>query len=620
MRGAAAMILFATSGSALAQSGGDPLPHSRTGADGDRPVAPDFPEPSPGIAAAAPSPSSEPVVSGSLQVDSVNVQANSNSSRVPVLASWTPPAATASGLRLTLASAGMLDARWVQQQFVDNGMVGAVNSLDRIAALVQLINLAYVQNGYVNSGVMILPSNGNTLNLRLILGSLVEESEGDKGIVVAWKGSQNGLEAGFVRNRMTAAREVPLNLTSLERDFRLLADNPAIRSVNADLRPGSRPGEATLALTVDPQSRGDLYIGYANNRSPSVGGERYSVGGFVRSLLRPGDMLSADYGKTKGLDDVAGSYAVPLFGPDWSLRVRGGYNEAAVVETALIPLDIRSKEWSIEGGILHRVIARPLLPPVGASGWRAAEELSLGAFVEHRKVRSSLLGKPFSFSPGSVNGRTEYTTLRLSGDYTRRAQRSVLAMSLTGTLGLDGTRSTIPGLLTPSRHFTAALLQANFARRLNAQLLELRLRFAGQIASGILYAPERFSAGGIETVRGFRENLVLADEVAVGSIELAQPFTIGSARTSGFSPGRFTISAYVDGAMTHNKAGVRTAPKSFGSAGVGLQWAPANWLSARINYAKAFNRVRLPVNRDVQDKGVSFRLTLYPLGLFRGAR
>jgi hemolysin activation/secretion protein len=609
-------IIGGVNANAQNQPSGDSLPRSRTGADAEQPAFPKFPEPASGLPAAAAPPAPVTASSGTMQLSDVQVRTADGADGAFAMAGWRPLSDSSAELKLSYTPGEPLNAIWIRRQFADNGLIGTTVGYDRIGALVQLINLALVQNGYVNSGILIEPGSDTILNLRLVAGHLVEEKPGDEGIVVIWKGkSGNGLESGYIRNRMASAQDVPLNLTAIESDFRLLADDPAIRSVNADLRPGARPGEATLAVTVDPQSRGDLYISFANNRSPSVGGERFGVGGYLRSLIRPGDTVSAEYGTTKGLNDFTASYVLPLFGPKLAFRARGGFNEAAVVETALLPLDISSKEWSAEGGFLYRILAKPLLPGAISGTWRAAQDASLGLFVEHRQVKSRLLGQPFSFSPGSVNGRTETTTLHLTGDYTRRTQRAVIALSLTGTRGLKGTRSSVPGLLSPDRHFTSGLLQANVARRLTKNRLELRFRFAGQIADGLLYSPERFSVGGTDTVRGYRENLVLADEAAVASLELAQPFTISGSSAETYAPGRFTVSTFIDGAVTHNRAGVATVPKHFGSAGGSLLWTPARWLSARATYAKAFDKVRTPGKRDIQDRGFSFRLVIHPLAL-----
>src|SRR6185437_14487239 len=119
-------------------------------------------------------------------------------------------------------------------------------------------------------------------------------------------------------------------------------------------------------------------------------------------------------------------------------------------------------------------------------------------------------------------GRAEYTVLRFTGDYLSRNVDQVFAASLTASVGLEGTRSDLVQLRNPSPHFTTVLAQVNYSRRLAANGLELRLRLGGQWTGDVLYSGERFSAGGESTVRGFRENLLLADRGAVGSVELAQ--------------------------------------------------------------------------------------------------
>jgi hypothetical protein len=58
-----------------------------------------------------------------------------------------------------------------------------------------------------------------------------------------------------------------------------------------------------------------------------------------------------------------------------------------------------------------------------------------------------------------VNGRAEYYALRLTADYVQRNVSQVIALSLTGTLGLDGTRSDVERVASPSRNFGVLLAQ-----------------------------------------------------------------------------------------------------------------------------------------------------------------
>lgn len=525
---------------------------------------------------------------------------------------WRPPSDVGPGFVLTHAPGQALDAAWVRAQFTANRSPEE-GSGGRALALVQAINRAYLSAGFINSGLVSRPSNTpDELVLELILGGLSADPAGRPDVSVAWvAGSDGGLTASYLRARMPSTRARPLSAVDLERDFRLLAEDPAIRTLTADLRPGTRPGEASLALSVLPQERFELAVTGANNRSPSVGGERLSAAASLRNAAIPGDLLSFEAGVTDGLEDAALSYGAPL-APRLTAFVRASLNEAAVVDRELAPLDIEARDRAGEGGVNWRLSERPLLPLEGG-GWRSAEALTVGIQASRRISRTYLLGQPFSFSPGAVEGRSAYTAVRLVGDYVARNVDRVFAVSLTGTLGVKGTRSDIPGVISPERDFKAALAQVNYARRLTGNGLELRARLTGQYASGTLYSGERLAAGGEVSVRGYRETLVLADRGAIASVEFARPIRpFGRASGSGFDWGAFTASVFADGAYMRN-ARPPHPKKTLSSAGASLAWTPSEALSFRVTYARALDRVRIAGERDLQDDGVHIRMTVYPL-------
>lgn len=534
---------------------------------------------------------------------------------------WKPETRSIGGLVLAHAPDAPLDAAWISAQFAANRMVGKVTGFDRITALVQLINLAFIDNGYANSGVLVEGrSAAGTLLLRFVSGRLAPSPDARNPLAVTFRGGRaKGLDADYVRHRLPSARRQPLNIRAIERDFRLLSSDPAIRTVSANLVPGARPGEAVLALEVDPQPRIDLATSFANNRSPSVGAQRLGVEGMMRSWHQAGDVLTLQYGLTKGLTDFSGSYTAPLFGPKWAINVRSGFNNAAVVDAPLVPLDIRSREFFVEGGLTRMLIARPLIPGPDGRQWQPAITMAIGAALVHRTVRSSLLGQPFSFGPNSFNGRTAYDALRLSFDFSRRSRQTVFVAQLTGTLGRHETGQRRPGAQPLNRMFSSVQVQLNYARRINPHLLELRVRLAGQFAGSLLNSAERFAVGGGDTVRGYRESLVLADHAAVGSIELAQPFDLGGRRGGGstFRPGAFTASAFADAGYAHNRIAPQPLRQVLASLGGKLVWTPAEWLSGMATYGHALRHVAVAGRRDLQDRGVSFQITVHPLGLGR---
>jgi hemolysin activation/secretion protein len=372
-----------------------------------------------------------------------------------------------------------------------------------------------------------------------------------------------------------------------------------------------------LALTVVPKDRLDFYLTAGNSRSPSIGGERVAAGGSIRNLFTSGDIVTAEAGLTEGKGDAFGSYELPLKDAVTSFRLRGGYNEAAVVDRPLRPLDIGARDWNGELSLNRRLLQRPLMPAGDPGRWTAARTIAVGLAVAHRRTVTTLLGRRFSFSPGSVNGRAEYTALRLTADFVQRGINQVLALSLTGTQGIGGTIGDVPGLLTPDPNFRALLGQFSLARRLNRKGLELRLRLSGQAADGILYSGERIAAGGEHSVRGYRETLVLADTGLIGSAEIAQSFSLtgGQRGTSGADWGAFQASIFADGALLHNRGGPKPVPDELASIGTSLAWTPSEAIFARVSYAKALKEAPLVGTRDLQDRGFQFRVTIRPFAL-----
>ncbi|WP_299193694.1 ShlB/FhaC/HecB family hemolysin secretion/activation protein [uncultured Erythrobacter sp.] len=580
---------------------------------------PDYAEPTEFPAVTQAEPPSVPPVSGTTRFARVEVLTTGDAfghARADFSAISNP----AYGLQVTATPGTALNADWVAGQFAANGMVGETVPLERLVALVQLINRALVANGYINSGVLIArrpDTDQGALQLELISGGLTGQ---DNGVELEWSDrGAGGLSSDFVVDRMPSTAQRPLDVIALERDFRLLAEDPAIGSISADLQPGSVAGEARLKLVVRPAERADLYAGVANSRSPAIGGERFSVGGSLRNLISAGDIMSIEAGLTSGEPDARFAYATPVFDRDLSLNLLGGFNRAAVVDPELRPLDIAARDWNVEGGMTYRLYARPLTPERDGSGWVSARSFSVGMRVGHRVSETELLGRPFSLSPGAVDGRAEYTVARVTADFVQRGISTVLAVSLTGTQGLDGSKGDIPGLVTPDRNFRTANVRASYARLLTPEGLELRLRFAGQAADGILYSGERLAAGGRQTVRGYRETLALADQGMIGSIELAQPFDLtgrGGA-SQGFDWGRFSIAGFVDGAWLDNREVEDPVADMLWSVGAALTWQPSPGLSATFAYAHALKDAVPPGSRDLQDRGFHFAVTLRPLQLFR---
>ena len=97
-----------------------------------------------------------------------------------------------------------IDAAWVRRQFAANNLIGQRTAADRVVALVQLINRALVQNGYINSGLLIVSTDlwraNAILDLRLVTGHISRTE-------VVWTNGQSlGLGEDFLLDRLPSAR------------------------------------------------------------------------------------------------------------------------------------------------------------------------------------------------------------------------------------------------------------------------------------------------------------------------------------------------------------------------------------------------------------------------------
>jgi hemolysin activation/secretion protein len=612
---AAAGLAVAAAAPALAQPDQPDLSRERTGPQAAPLQRPPYAQPAPAPLAPPTGPAAAPPGGeAETPLSAIEVSADAGGATALPPARWTPPQEPALALKLEHASGEALDEAWVRRQFSLNGLPagGAAKAL----ALVQLVNRAFLSAGFVNSGVVVRPSaTAGALSLRVVYGGLVPPAQEQPAVEVVWSdGHRRGLDAGYVRDRLPSADERPLSILDLERDFRKLAEDPAIRTVNADLRPGARPGEASLSLSVLPQDRFDAYVTYANNRSPAVGEHRVAIGGSMRNALIAGDVLSAEAGRTDGLNDGTLAYAAPVFSPRNAVSLRGTFDDAAVVDPVLEPLGISARERLVEGAFTRKLIDTPLLPADEPGRWTPARTLTVGIGAAWRETKSQLFGEPFSFAPGSVNGRAAYTVLRLTGEYLSRNVDQVFAASLTASFGLEGTKSAVPDLANPDPNFFALLGQFNYARRLAANGLELRVRLSGQWADGVLYSGERFGVGGEATVRGYRENILLADRGLAGTVEIAQPLRLSPVRggARAFNWDAFVVSAFLDGAVVRNAKPPQPDP-NLSSIGASIAWTPSEAFFAQVTYAKYLKFVDAAGASSLQDKGWTFRVTLRPL-------
>ncbi len=444
----------------------------------------------------------------------------------------------------------------------------------------------YVDQGYVNSGVLIKPNQvvrDGVIIFQIIPGQLSEIRVSGQG----W------LRPSYLSDRIQPDPTAPFNRVELQERFQLLLQDPLIDQLKGTLLPGSAPGSAVLDLAVTRARPWELYLRTDNYRPPSTGAERVYAGGILRNLSGFGDALDFYIGhgyEGQGQEGAVG-WSIPLNARDTRLTLHYDRSDASLLEEPLADLEIASETQRFDLGISH-----PL--------WRSLESsLNLGALLNWSENKTSLLGEPFSFSEGVVDGESRVTALRIFQEYAHHSSQSAYALRSVFSYGLDAFDATIHLDNTPDSRFFVWLGQGQYVRRLTERGMQLIVRGGIQLAGERLLALESFAVGGVNTVRGYRENELVGDSGYAASLEVRYPLWEGSGFADTRQQVQLALFTDVGSAWNHGQFDVR---ENLWSVGAGLLWTVEERLRAELYLGHALNEPVPQEDHDLQDEGVHF--------------
>lgn len=452
------------------------------------------------------------------------------------------------------------------------------------------ITQLYLDNGYLTSGAFIPADQsfqGGIVRIQVSEGSLEE---------IQVKGNQR-LNPGYVQSRLAVGAGNPLNVNRLLEALQLLQLNPLFRSVSAELSASPNPGKSILTVTVAEADTFNTELRFENNRSPSTGSEKRQIQATEGNLLGLGDTLSVAYANTDGSDAVDASYTIPFNPYNGTIRLGFSTTSSRVIQAPFTVLDINSSSRSYEITLRQPIIQTP------------SQELALGLSGNRRESESFLLGIPFPLAAGADDrGNTRISALRFFQEFTNRGSSEVLALRSQFSVGLDAFGATINDFGPDSRFF-AWRGQAQYVRLLAPETL-LLLRSDLQVAGGPLVPLEQFGLGGQDTVRGYRQDILLTDNGAFASAELRIPVL----RVPEIS-GVLQVTPFIDFGTGWNNGG-DSAIGSIGSntllsGGLGLLWRQADYLTARLDWGIPFISVNSSRNT-WQENGIHFSIVYSP--------
>ena len=445
--------------------------------------------------------------------------------------------------------------------------------VSELLKLKESINQLFAVKGYINTGVVIPDQKISEGKLRF---KLIEGEISNLDV-------ESELNDSYIKGRVSITE--PFNLMALQESLKLLEKDPFVKRIDANITPGKVPGEADLTLAVDTHPKFNLGFYVANNRSPSIGAYNAAVSIETRNLTGWGETLKLKTSATEGLDSHDARFSIPFNRHDHRISLSYSLSDSAVIEEPFNEIGVKSATESF-GLNFNFPIIKTL---------RSNVDLQLT--FESRKNDTSLLGIPFSFSEGAVNGESKVTPVRLALLYSKTGVSQAVAARLAiskGTKAFGATKNNNQA----DGDFTSYLAQAQFSRQFSEQFY-VTTKLLAQYATSTLLSIEKFSLGGISTVRGYRENQIVRDNAYLATIEARfRPDTEQAMEFIGF---------FDWGSGKNHDDAIAQGKDTIYGAGVGISYQGLKGLTADVFYAHAFKDFKV-TEKDLQDEGFHFRL------------
>ena len=459
-------------------------------------------------------------------------------------------------------------------------------SFSELLAARSAITQLYVERGYVTSGAYIPPQeiDDNVVTIAILEGVLED-------IIIEGKGRLN---ADYVKSRLAYNIGTPLNINEILEALQVLQLNPLIETISGNLAAGVEAGTSRLEVQFVTADTFKTEAILDNGRSPTVGSFRRSIQLEEANITGWGDKLDFAYRNTDGSDDIDFSYTVPFNPLDGTIRLGYRTIESKVIESPLDQIDLTSD---------YRRYNATLRQPI----WQTPEqEFVLGLSFERTENETFIRGFPFPVSLGAdANGKTRVSSLRFFQEWLARSETDVILARSQFSLGIEAFEVTV-NPEPPDSNFFDWRGQAQWVHLFAADTL-LIVRGDLQFSDRPLVSVEQFALGGLGSVRGYRQNILLTDNGFFGSIEARLPIYRDEVGESVLQ-----ITPFFDVGVGWNHEDLITfQTNTLASVGIGLQYTWDDKFSARLDWGISLTDVDNE-KRTLQDNGIHFTIIFRP--------
>ncbi|MGV6818165.1 MAG: ShlB/FhaC/HecB family hemolysin secretion/activation protein [Thiotrichales bacterium] len=460
--------------------------------------------------------------------------------------------------------------------------------LGKRLAVPDLLNLKkvvtghYVNQGYITSEAIIPDQQVERGLLRLTI------REGLLSSIILFDAADLYLRPNYIRKRI-APEPAPLNVNMLKENIELLHLDERISSIKASLLPGVLPEQRELGLEIKEAKRYSAGLTVANSRSPSVG--EFEAGIWYRNinLTGGGDELNLSLGASEGVSSAGISYRFPVTAKNDSISLSYQVSDSVIIEEPFNELDIESKTKVASLIYEHPFYQAP-------KGYLKAHFQ-----VDRKNNLSTIGGGVLNFLLEENDGQLEISVARTGLRYLHKAHHQVTLFAIEYSMGIDGAN-----LQSQALDFELVSPDPSF-KKVNLQLLYLyqpkRTKYSasltGQYAFDQLYSMEKFGIGGVNSLRGYRENLFVRDHGISVQLEAAKPVYGESLSLSVFSDAGYAA-----------ESGAPSNHRFASSIGLGLLWKPQKNMVLNIIWGHELQSVIHNDDESLQDQGLHVRLEL----------
>jgi hemolysin activation/secretion protein len=418
----------------------------------------------------------------------------------------------------------------------------------------------YLSRGYITSGAILPPQ-------RIGKEDGVVEIQAIEGRVETIEVQGNSrLSADYVRSRIAQFTGKPLDRERLLSGLQLLRLNPLINNLKAELAAGIQPGTSILTVEISEAPIWHSQVSVDNHRSPSAGTDRRQIQLRNSNVFGWGDSASFGYTNTNGSNSIDFNYETPLNPQNTRLSFSYGTSNNNTIEPPFNLLELKSKSNYYEVSLQHPIIRTP------------TQELEVGLVLSHRESQAQLLDNiPFPSAGADLNGKTKLSAVRFVQNYTHRNEREVFAARSQFSVGLNALGATINSSDSPDSRFLSWRGQGQYVKLLAPDSI-LLVRGDIQVANREILPLEQFGLGGVDSVRGYRQDALLADNGVLVSTEARLPIARFAKDSS------LQVTPFIDFGAVWNNSSEKLARQILLSTGLGLNYQFNDRLTAKVEW------------------------------------